>query len=201
MQYSASISGKCSLTMKPMPMPELPSSPASERKITSRSSGTFEALQQQHRHQRGGEVVLVVDRAAAVDVAAVAGRAERRELPLRLVDVTVSLWPMRSSGRLLPLPFSRATRFAPLRIGAEDLRRDAFLLEHLLEVLDQRFRCPADCGCRCAAAPGSAASSRPAISSSPAAKGPGRGGLRVRKEEEEWRAGRRSSSLLESEGS
>ena len=31
-------------------------------------------LQQQHRHERGDDVVLVVDRAAAVDIAAVASR-------------------------------------------------------------------------------------------------------------------------------
>ena len=40
-------------------------------------------LQQQHRHQRRRQIVLVVHGASAVDVAAVACRAERRERPLR----------------------------------------------------------------------------------------------------------------------
>jgi hypothetical protein len=45
-----------------------------------------EPLQDQHRHQPGSEIVLVVDRAAAVNVAPLARRAERRVLPLRGVD-------------------------------------------------------------------------------------------------------------------
>jgi hypothetical protein len=40
-QYSASISEKCWFTMNWMPTRVVPSSPASARKITSRSSGTF----------------------------------------------------------------------------------------------------------------------------------------------------------------
>ena len=43
-QYSASISAKCWSTMNWMPTRVVPSSPASARKITSRSSGTFSRL-------------------------------------------------------------------------------------------------------------------------------------------------------------
>ena len=46
-----------------------------------------EPLEQQHDHQRRRQVVLVVDRAAPVDVAAVAGGAERPMRPLRRIDV------------------------------------------------------------------------------------------------------------------
>ena len=94
-------------------------------------------LQQQHRHQRRGEVVLVIDRAAAVDVAAVAGRAQRRELPLRVVGrhhVAVAHDEQRP---LAAVALQPGDEVGPFRIGADDLRRDAFLLEHLLEVLDQ----------------------------------------------------------------
>jgi hypothetical protein len=45
-----------------------------------------EPFQRQHRHQRGDDVVLVVDGAAAVDIAAVARSAERGERPLLGVD-------------------------------------------------------------------------------------------------------------------
>ena len=41
---------------------------------------------------------------------------------------------MTSSGRFRPLPFSRAITFGAVHVRADDLRRDAFLVEHLLDV-------------------------------------------------------------------
>ncbi len=94
-----------------------------------------EPLQQQHRHQPAGEVVLVVDRAAGVDPAAVAGRAERRKLPLRLVDgdhVAVSHDQQRL---LLAVALQPRDHVGALGVEREDLRRDAGLVEHAFEVL------------------------------------------------------------------
>ena len=140
-----------------------PSSPDSARKITSRSSGAFGALEHEHQHQAGDEVVLVVDRAAAVDVAAVARRRRRAGcVHFFGSTVTTSVWPMTRSGRFFPLPLMRATRFGRCGSLGEHLVRDALLVEHLLQVLHgPRFRFRAGCWCRAAAAPGSAAAFRP----------------------------------------
>ena len=45
-----------------------------------------QALQHQDRHQAGNDMRLVIKRTAAVNVAAVADRSERRELPLCRID-------------------------------------------------------------------------------------------------------------------
>ena len=96
------------------------------------------ALQQHHRHQRGREVVLVVHRAAGVDVAAFARRAERRVLPLRRVDRD-DVGVGHDEQRPLPaVALQPRDDVRPLRIEREDLRRDAFLVEHLLEVVDRQ---------------------------------------------------------------
>ena len=94
-----------------------------------------EPLQQQHRHQPAGEVVLVVDRAARVDPAAVARGAERRELPLRLVDGDDVAVPHDQQRLLLAVALQPRDDVGALRVEREDLRRDAGLVEHAFEIL------------------------------------------------------------------
>ena len=69
-------------------------------------------LEHEHHHQRGHEVVLVVERTPPINVSAVARAAERREGPLRCVDRHHIGVCHDSSGRFLPLPLSLATRLA-----------------------------------------------------------------------------------------
>src|SRR6476659_4406196 len=110
-QYSASISGNCSLTMYWMPKLEFPSSPASERKMTSRSSGMFD------RFSRS----IVISPAVRLSLSSTVPRAYTQP-PSRVAlnggnfhldssTVTTSLWPMMRSGRFRPFPFRRATTF------------------------------------------------------------------------------------------
>ena len=96
------------------------------------------ALQQEHRHQRCGDVVFVVDGAAAIDVAAVARRAERRERPFRGVDVHGVGVPHQEQRSLLAVPFQPGDDIQPVRLELEDLRGDALAFEDLLEVLGCR---------------------------------------------------------------
>ena len=134
-----------------------PSSPDSARKITSRSSAAFDALEHQHEHEARDEVVLVVDRSAPVDVAAVANGAERRMRPLLRVhgdDVGVAHDEHRlllavaldadDEVRALRDRWRRPdTECPPCRAPASDSPPRA-------------LRCPADCSYRAAGAPGSA---------------------------------------------
>ncbi len=94
-----------------------------------------EPLEQQHRHQPAGEVVLVVDRAASVDPAAVARGAERRELPLRLVDGDHVAVAHDQQRLLLAVAFQAGDDVGAVGVEREDLRRDAGLVEHAFEVL------------------------------------------------------------------
>ena len=135
-QYSASMASKCWLAMNWMPTRVVPSSPASARKITSRSSGDLLALQPQHRHQPGGDVLLVVHRAAAVDVAAVARGAERREGPLLRVHVDRVGVRHDQQRPLAAVAFEARDEVGPVRFEREDLRGDALALEQLLDVVD-----------------------------------------------------------------
>ncbi len=153
-----------------------PSSPDSARKMTSRSSAALVALQRQHQHQAGDQVVLVVHRAAAVDVAAVDVGAERAVVVHFFGSiVTTSVWPSTRIGRFLPLPLMRATRLARFAIAREHLIRDAFLVEHLLQVLDRlRLVARRAAGVDAGPAPGNAAASRPRPPSSQSAPAPGR---------------------------
>ena len=73
-QYSASISPKCCFTdTRCRPSAFLARFGEEDDVAVERH---IQPLEHQHRHQRGGDVVLVVDGAAAVDVAAIARRAE-----------------------------------------------------------------------------------------------------------------------------
>ena len=92
-------------------------------------------LQREKGHQPGDDVRLVVERSAAIDVAAVPSRAERRKRPLLRVDGDDVAVAHVEDGLLRPLPFSRATRFGRFGSSAIDLDRDPFLLEHRLDVV------------------------------------------------------------------
>jgi hypothetical protein len=135
-------------------------------------------LQQQHRHQRAGDVVLVVHRPARVDVAAFARRAERRVLPFRRVDGD-HVGVRHDEQRALPAAaLEPRHEVRPLRIERDDLDRDAFGVEDLFEVVDRQMpRCQVDCWYRAAAPPGSAASSRPRAPSNRAPRESGRARL------------------------
>ena len=97
------------------------------------------ALQLQHHHQRGGEVVLVVHRAAPVDVAAVAVGAERAVLPLLRVHVDgVEV----ADDEQRPLPARSLEPRHDVRavgVGGQQLHRNALGLEHLLHVVGRRL--------------------------------------------------------------
>ena len=74
-------------------------------------------------------------RAAAVDVAAVPRRAERRERPLRRIDVDDVGVRHQQQRTLRAASLEAGDQVQPVRLELEDLRRDAFAIEHLLEVL------------------------------------------------------------------
>ena len=69
---------------------------------------------------------------------------------------------MTRIGRLRPLPLMRATSVGPLRIFREHLVRNAFLVEHLLQILDRaNFVARRTARIESAAAPGSGREFRP----------------------------------------
>ena len=133
------MASKCSLTMNWMPTRVVPSSPASEQRDHVAIERHVEPLQ-----------------------ASASSSAPRRRCPCRRPcrgrrrsrprasalnggcvhfcgsTLTVSVCPIISSGRLLPLPLRRATRLGRCGFEREHLHRDAFGLEHLLEVIDAR---------------------------------------------------------------
>ena len=115
-------------TMNSMPTRVVPSSPDSARKITSRSSGTLTRFSSSIVISAAVEVVLVVDGAAAVDVAAVARGAERRVLPLRRVDVHDVACAHEQQRPLAAVAFEPRDDVRPMRSAREDLARDALAL-------------------------------------------------------------------------
>jgi hypothetical protein len=94
------------------------------------------ALERDHQHQPGDQVVLVVDRAAAVHVAALAHRAERRVRPLRLVDGDDVGVPEDQDRPLLAVALEARDDVGARGILGEDLVRNPLFLEHRLEVVD-----------------------------------------------------------------
>ena len=95
-------------------------------------------LQLQHHHQGGDDVVLVVDGAASVDVAAVARGRERRMRPLRGVDLDHVGVAHDEERPLLAVASQPRHEIGPRRIVGEALRLDALLLQDRLEVIDGR---------------------------------------------------------------
>ena len=92
-------------------------------------------LQQQHRHQRRGQVVLVVDGAAAVDVAAFARRAQRRVGPFRFIGGD-GIAVADDQERPLPaVALQPRHQVGTVGIRSDDLRGNPFLLEHAFDVL------------------------------------------------------------------
>ena len=94
-----------------------------------------EPLEQQHRHETGGDVVLIVDGAAPVDVAAVPRGGERRMRPLRRVhgdDVGV---PHDQERALAAGSLEAGDDVGATGVEREDLRGDALTVEHGLEVI------------------------------------------------------------------
>ena len=97
------------------------------------------ALEQQHHHQRRREVVLVVHRAAAVDVAAIPHGAERRMRPLLRVhihDVGVAHDQQRP---LAAVALDARDDVRPVGLARVDLDRQAFALQHALQVVGGGF--------------------------------------------------------------
>ena len=93
------------------------------------------ALQLQDQHQAGDQVVLVIDCAAAVHVAAVDGGAEGREGPLLGVDGDHVGVAEHQDRLLLAVPFHAHDQVRPRGVFREHLIRNAFGVEHLLQVL------------------------------------------------------------------
>ncbi len=94
------------------------------------------ALQHQHQHQAGDQVVLVVHGAAAVDVAARQIRAEWTVIdPLLRVDRDDVGVPHHENRPLLAVALDARDEVGAARVLGEHLVRDALLVEHLLHVL------------------------------------------------------------------
>ena len=93
------------------------------------------ALQLQDQHQPGDQVVLVVNRAAAIDVAAVDGGAKRRERPLLGVDRDDVGVSQHEDRLLLAVALDAHDQVRPRGVFREYLIRDALGVEHLLQVL------------------------------------------------------------------
>ena len=136
-QNSALMASRWLSIMNCAPTSGAPSSPDSARKMTSRSSAVLARLSFSISIRRRDQVVLVVDRAATVDVAAVALGAEGRMGPLLRIDrhdVGVPHAPAAAAS--CPLPLIRATRlgrcgsFAKTWNGMPSFSRTCF------EVLD-----------------------------------------------------------------
>jgi calmodulin len=93
------------------------------------------ALQRQHGHQGGDHVVLVVHRAAPVDVAAVAGGPKGWERPLGGIHVHRVGVRHDEQGLFAAVAFEPGHHVRPVRFEREGLDRNALGLEHLHEVL------------------------------------------------------------------
>jgi hypothetical protein len=98
-----------------------------------------EPLEQQERHHRRGQVVLVVDGAAAVHEAAVARGAEGRERPLRGIDGDRVEMPEDEERPLRAVALEARHHVGTLRIERVNLRRDTFAVEERLQPVRFRF--------------------------------------------------------------
>ena len=135
--YSASISSKCWLTMKGMPTPAgSASSPELGQEDDVAVERQAAALGEQHDHQIGGQVVLVVARAAAPDIALTLDRAERIDRPLLALHADDIGVRHQKDGPLRAVALDAGDEIGALLILREGLDRDAFLLERLLQIVD-----------------------------------------------------------------
>ena len=98
-----------------------------------------EAFERQHHHQRRRRIVLVVDGAPAVDVAAVAHRAERRKAPLLLVDADGVEVAHDEQRPLLAAAFEAGEDVRSLLFQLEDLCRQ-FRIQDWLEAQRHKQR-------------------------------------------------------------
>ena len=97
------------------------------------------ALEQQHHHQRCRQIVLVVDGAAPVDVAAIAIGAERRVGPLfgiHVHDIRVSQDEQRT---LAPGALESRDDVRTMGLEREDLNGDPFTFENAFHVVGRWF--------------------------------------------------------------
>src|SRR3990172_331635 len=130
-QYSASIFGRCWFTMNWIPTRVDPSSPASARKMTSRSRGTLILLS-----------CSMSIRAAAIDVAGIAGGAERRKRPFLRVDVHGVGMGHDQERTLLSASRQTGDEIRPMGLEGEHLDRYSLFLEDLFEVIRGRLLAP-----------------------------------------------------------
>ncbi len=93
------------------------------------------ALQREHGHQGGQQIALVVARAAAVDVAAVARCAEGREGPLTRVHLDGVAVAHDEHGALRTVAFDARDYVGARRVLGSEHYGDAFGFEHLLHIL------------------------------------------------------------------
>jgi hypothetical protein len=91
-------------------------------------------LEQQHDHQGGHDVVLVVDGATSVHVTAVTGRAERGVRPFFRVHVDHVGVAHDEERPLAAVPLQPRDEVGAIRFEREHLDGDAFLLEDLREI-------------------------------------------------------------------
>ena len=94
------------------------------------------SLQGEQGHERGGDVVLVVDRAAAVDIAILAQGTEGGIGPLLLVDVHRVGVRHEQQRTLLARALDPGHQVGPVRVEREGLGGDALFLEHGAKIVD-----------------------------------------------------------------
>ena len=95
----------------------------------------IQPLQGEHRHERCHDVVLVVERAAPVDVAVRHHRPERRMRPLGGIDVDRVRMPHHEQRTLPAGAFQPRDDVRPAFVEGEHLDRNAFVGQHLLKVI------------------------------------------------------------------
>ena len=93
------------------------------------------AFQKQHRHERSGDVVLIVHGAAAVDVAVGACGGKRRMFPLLGVDVDDIGVAHEEERALRAVAADASDEVGPIGVDGEDFRLDPFGFEDAFEIV------------------------------------------------------------------
>ena len=96
-------------------------------------------LEQQHHHQRRRDIVLVVHGATAVDITAVARRAEGWRRPLLGIDIDDVRVRHEQERPLLAVPLQPRDDARPMWLERDDLNRNALLFEGRFEVVGRRL--------------------------------------------------------------